>query len=208
MKKAIIFDLDGTLWDATENLVAPWNEILHKNNVDITLSHDDLMSFMGKTVAEISLMIMGNMDKQTREEIATQCALYGNGYLKTSGGKLYPKTEETLKKLKEKYSIYIVSNCLDGYIQAFLSYHHLEAYFDDFECGRTGLKKGENIKLVIERNGLEKSVYVGDTESDYIAADFAGIPFIHATYGFGKVSENTPKINAFSDLVNTVGEIL
>lgn len=208
MKKAIIFDLDGTLWDATENLVAPWNEILHKNGVNITLDHDDLMSFMGKTVAEISAMIMSDMDKTRREEIATQCALYGNDYLKYCGGKLYPKTEETLKKLKEKYLIFIVSNCLDGYIQAFTSYHHLEKFFDDFECGRTGLTKGENIKLVIERNGLNKCVYVGDTESDFVAANFAKIPFIHAAYGFGQVSENTPKINAFSDLVNTVGEVL
>ena len=44
-----------------------------------------------------------------------------------------------------------------------------------------------------ERLGLQAPVYVGDTVLDYEAAKAAGVPFIHAAYGFGKV-EGVPSI--------------
>ena len=41
-------------------------------------------------------------------------------------------------------------------------------YFEDFECaGNTGKPKGENNKLVIERNNLKSPVYVGDTQGGF-----------------------------------------
>ena len=33
MKKGIIFDLDGTLWDAAEAVISAWNESFRKNGV-------------------------------------------------------------------------------------------------------------------------------------------------------------------------------
>ena len=83
----------------------------------------------------------------------------------------------------------------------FLKYHQLGKYFLDFENpGRTGLTKGENIKLIIERNRLNNPVYVGDTEGDLKAARLAGIPFIYASYGFGEVSEYDYYIKALDEL--------
>ena len=47
----------------------------------------------------------------------------------------------------------------------FFTSHKLSKYFKDYEnSGRTGLAKGKNIKLIIERNKLKNSVYVGDTD--------------------------------------------
>ena len=83
--------------------------------------------------------------------------------------------------------MYIVSNCQDGYVPAFLHAHKLEEYFVDIEMsGRTGLDKGNNIALLMKRNRIKTAVYVGDTDGDEKAARFAGIPFIYAGYGFGK----------------------
>ena len=88
-----------------------------------------------------------------------------------------------------------------GYIEAFYKSHGLEKYFTDYENpGRTGLSKGENIKLVIERNNLKKPVYVGDTNGDYLATKVAGIPFIHAKYGFGKIEDQVIEINDIREL--------
>ena len=61
----------------------------------------------------------------------------------------------------------------------------------------TGLQKWGNIKLVVERNHLRRPVYVGDTIIDSDAAEKAGVPFLHAGYGFGTVegavSAGSPK---------------
>ena len=72
----------------------------------------------------------------------------------------------------------------------------------DYECpGRTGLSKGENNKIIIERNQLMNAVYVGDTKGDAESAKVAGIPFIFANYGFGDVDEYQYKINSFEELL-------
>jgi phosphoglycolate phosphatase len=110
--------------------------------------------------------------------------------------------EEVLQALSEKYELYIVSNCQEGYIEAFYAYHGLEKYFRDFENpGRTGLSKGENIKLLMKRNGLEAPVYVGDTAGDQKAAKDAGIPFVYAKYGFGDVEDYDYAIERFDALL-------
>ena len=81
----------------------------------------------------------------------------------------------------------------------------MEKYFDDYECaGRTGLSKGDNIKLVVQRNHLQKPVYIGDTISDYAAARAAGVPFIFAEYGFGEVENPDYTAKTFEDIIRIV----
>ena len=94
----------------------------------------------------------------------------------------------------------MVSNCQAGYIEAFYKGTGLGGYFKDFEsAGNTGLPKWDNIALVVKRQGLKRPVYVGDTDWDYQAARRAGVPFIHAAYGFGQV-EGVPAIRRFGEL--------
>lgn len=58
--------------------------------------------------------------------------------------------------------------------------------------GRTQLTKGENISLVIKRNGIDSAFYVGDTIGDQIASKDANVPFVFAEYGFGNTeNQNT-----------------
>ena len=124
-----------------------------------------------------------------------------NEYLRKHGGILYAGVEETLRKLKEKYHLYIVSNCQKGYIEAFLDFYHLWEYVEDIECyGNNLMQKGDNIRLVVERNHLNAAVYVGDIQGDYDASCKAGIPFIHAAYGFGKIKADVPAIQAITEL--------
>ena len=59
----------------------------------------------------------------------------------------------------------------------------------------------------MERNRINRAVYVGDTQMDAAAAD-AGIPFIHAAYGFGAVPEAQWIIGDFSELPGPVSRIL
>lgn len=41
----------------------------------------------------------------------------------------------------------------------------------------------------MEKHGCASAAYVGDTDGDCKASFKAGIPFVHAAYGFGEVSD-------------------
>lgn len=199
-KKGIIFDLDGTLWDTVEQVVPAWNSVLSSYK-DIIITTADMRSFMGKTIDKIAELIFKEMASEERIKILKECCKEERKYLEKHGGTLYKELENTLRLLGKTYSLYIVSNCQDGYVQAFLNYHKLGNYFEDIEMsGRTGKQKGENIKLIIERNKIKKAVYVGDTIGDLEAAEYAKIPFIYAKYGFGKVDKATYSIKNISEL--------
>lgn len=199
---SIIFDLDGTLWNATEQLSKIWSSVVSKYpEIKREITVTELESVMGKTLEEIGEKFFPRQTKEMQKKIVLECCEKQCPILEKDGGKLYPLVPETLKYLSKKYGLFIVSNCQNGYIPAFLKAHNLKEYFTDFECpGATGLSKGENINLIIKRNNLKSPVYVGDTNGDFLSAKFAKIPFVFASYGFGKVSSPNYTIKTFSDL--------
>lgn len=208
-KKAIIFDLDGTLWDSAQAVVDSWNEkITYFPDIDYYITMEQMYGYMGKTMEEIGLSFFNTVSKERALELLKICMDYENLYIEEHGGVLFEGLEETLAALKDEYFLAIVSNCQEGYIEAFLKHHKLEKYFDDTEnYGRTKRCKGDNIKLLVERNNVD-AVYVGDTMGDYDATMQAGLPFIHAAYGFGNVPEGTAKIDDIRELPEKVKEIL
>lgn len=210
MKKGIIFDLDGTLWDSSEQVAVAWSETLaSRPETDRLVSRADLQGYMGKTLEAIADLMLPELEPKLRYEIIRECCDNEEIYLRKHGGALYPDLENELKRLEEKYLLFIVSNCQSGYIETFLDWTGFEKYFADFECpGGTGLGKGENIKIIMERNGLDSAVYVGDTQGDSDSADFAGIPFIHAAYGFGKINKEVPSVHSVSEIFGAAEKIL
>ena len=198
----IIFDLDGTLWDSSKQVVPAWNTILTKYNQK-NINSDDMVGYMGKTLDMISSLMLPDLSHEQAMDILYECCAEEQVYLREHGGNLYPDLGRTLQKLAETYQLFIVSNCQLGYLKAFFEAHSLKHYFTDYECcGKTGLSKSENIKLIIERNNLKNAIYVGDTELDMEAAFSAGIPFVLADYGFGNVHNAKNKISCFSDMLN------
>jgi phosphoglycolate phosphatase len=199
---SIIFDLDGTLWDSRETVLVAWNEILKNDDkIEKELTSDDFKATMGLQMHEIEKVLFPDMEEKYRAQLSNKCCEAERVLLEQKGGQLYEQLEEVLESLSQKYKLFIVSNCQEGYIEAFYKYHQLETYFIDYENpGRTGLSKGENIKLIIERNQLKSPVYVGDTLGDQQAAKAAGIPFVYANYGFGEVEEYDYIIHSLREL--------
>lgn len=200
---SIIFDLDGTLWSSTKAISEAWGIILKKHD-DIDkkeITEQELFGCMGLPMYDIAAKLFPEMPVQKRNALMDELCIFENDYLAERGGELFDGLEDILATLKKEYKLYIVSNCQDGYIEAFLKAHHMEKYFDDTECwGRTKASKGESNKLLISRNNLKNPVYVGDTRGDYQSAIDAGIPFIYAAYGFGEVEDFKYKIDDIRDL--------
>ncbi len=206
-RKAVIFDLDGTLWDSSLQIVKAWNPVLREHGAEITV--EQMCGFMGKTLPVIGSLIFPEKTENEYMKIMAECSSVEHPYVRQHGGVLYPHLEEVLKELSSDFFLAIVSNCQDGYVQAFLDHYEFRKYFDDIEmAGRTGLSKGENISLVIQRNQIEKAVYVGDTAGDQEAAELAGVPFIYAAHGFGDVSSPVYMIDQISGLPSALKEIL
>ena len=138
-------------------------------------------------------------------EVFNRCSIEELPWLREHPGTLYPDVPQVLRALCKRYPLYIVSNCQDGYIEAFFQAHGLGRYFTDYENpGRTGLPKADNIALVAERNGLRRPLYIGDTQGDYDAASKAGVPFLHAAYGFGRIDRPVPSVATFGDLPDAI----
>lgn len=209
--ESIIFDLDGTLWDSSENVAASWEETVRSlgnpllKNMHIT--GEDIRGVMGMTMDEIAGRLFPMLSATKQYEVLELCSEEENNFLASKGGVLYEGIEETLSKLSEKHRLFIVSNCQTGYIEAFFEYCGLERLFTDYLCwGETGKSKDITIRQIMERNKVTSAAYVGDTAGDCEAAFKAGIPFVHAAYGFGK---NMPedKIAASAKGIRELAEI-
>ena len=158
---------------------------------------------MGLPMYDIAAKLFPLEKSEVRNALMDELCIFENGYLEKTGGVLFPKLKETLEQLKKKYRLFIVSNCQDGYIEAFLQYSKLGEYFKDFTCpAYTGRLKGENIRIIMERNGLSEAVYVGDTQGDANSCKEAEIPMIYAAYGFGEVEKADASIQSFDELLD------
>ena len=211
MKTGIIFDMDGTLWDSSREVALSWNQVVVKCGMK-PLTDNDLARVMGLPMDKLARALFPDMEAEASYDLMDACVVVENDYLESHGARLYPGVEETLRSLVREYPLYIVSNCQCGYIEAFLTYYGFTPIFSDYQCyGNNQRQKGENIRILAERNGLERVIYVGDIEGDYHATVEAGGTFIHAAYGFGtlpgQIAEKVPAIRKFSELPAVVAQI-
>ena len=198
-KYGILFDLDGTLWDAVAAITPAWNRVLAKYGKQVT--EEDMNGIMGLTDREIARRFLPSLPEEAGVRVVHEAARVEALDLWETGGRLYPGTEETLRALAKEVPLFLVSNCMDGYIPAFLHAHRMEEVFTDAAwLGHPADSKAENIRAVCAGFRLEKAVYVGDTASDGLSARAAGLPFLQALYGFGARAENDGEITAITEL--------
>ena len=202
--RSLILDVDGTLWDSTEIVASAWTKAIWDcGNMKRDITADMLKSLFGKTMTAIADSLLPDVEMEKRYEIMEQCCVYEHSALEHNECHIcYPDVIDTIKKISQKVPVSIVSNCQSGYIELFLKKTNLKEYITDFECfGNTGKAKGENMKLVMERNHLKKPIYVGDTQGDLESAACAGTAFAYASYGFGTAERADVIINDFKELM-------
>lgn len=202
MPDSILFDLDGTLWDAVPQICAAWNLAIARFGRPLPpLTAEQLFPCMGMLLPDIGRRLFPTLGEGDCAALTALCCKLENEYLAEHGGTLYPGVAEALPALARRFRLYIVSNCQEGYIEAFFASSGLGGHFSGFEsAGRTGLPKADNIRLVAEREGLKAPLYLGDTAMDAAAARAAGVPFLHAAYGFGAPIPGAAAISSFSAL--------
>lgn len=206
--KNFILDVDGTMWNSTPVVAEAWNSaIIADGSSQVRVTDRRLQQLFGKPMNVIGELLFTDVDTEARERLLTACEEAEQKTLREGEFDiLYPGVKDTLKKLAEEHDarLFIVSNCQSGYIELFMEKNQIESLITDTLCyGDTGQGKGENIRTLMEKNGLsaQDTAYVGDIRGDYEASKQAGISFIFASYGFGEVPEAEYKIEKFEEIL-------
>lgn len=211
-KTALIFDLDGTLWDSTEVVAEAWSVCGKKYfGEDFSLDKGAVRAQMGLMMGQIADNISKmTPDLQLGKVWAKEAFEFEIDYLREHPGQLFPHEVETLTLLKKKgYELYIMSNCQKGYIEDYLAHLANKELFSGHLCyGDTKAPKNVSIRLLMEKFGVARAVYIGDTAGDEEQTRIAGLPFIHAAYGFGKAVAPDASITSFDELPSILEAIL
>jgi len=198
---ALIFDIDGTLWDSCEAVCASWRDSLRRRyGCFDPPSVEQVRGVMGQSPDEIASQLFSCFGTHAREVFdalaADEC-----GFIRAHGAELYTGACETLRALARERRLFIVSNCMPDYIDCFLDCSGLGDVISGSLCaGDTGLGKAENIRKIITDNDISRALYIGDTRADELAARAAPCGFIHAAYGFGRAQSPDAVLERISDL--------
>lgn len=201
--QALIFDIDGTLWDTRAIVARGYNVELERMGLGHkALTADSLTALFGKTAAEIADVIFAEFPESERMGLILRCMETERLVMAADPCDVgYAGVKETLLALKKKYRLFLVSNSEKGYPELLIEKLGLQGIFEAHMChGDTGLPKGDTIRILMERHEIESAVYIGDTQGDLEACEKAGIPFVFCAYGFGKPARWDAKIHAITEL--------
>lgn len=213
MKKAVIFDLDGTLLNTLDDLADSTNYALSRFGYPAR-TIDEVRQFVGNGVAK--LIERAIPEGKNNPNFEKCLAIFKENYAQNMYNKTAPYNGiiEMLSNLKSKgIKIAVVSNKFDLAVKE-LCKKYFEGFID-FAAGENeaqGIKKKPAPDTVIsvlnEFNfAPEDAVYVGDSDVDIMTAKNSKMPCISVTWGFRDekfLLENgaTILINAPSEIYN------
>jgi len=184
MKKLIIFDLDGVLFDSKKNMEISWKNVM--KTYKIKKRFTEYFNFVGLPFE----VILKNL-KISKNDFSSISKFYNKISLKNQNKiKLYNSVRYVLKRLKkEKFKIGIVTSKnkirTSKLIKKFcLKFDIVVAKEPKF----IGKPHPDQINFALKELNIKKknAVYVGDMNVDYNCANRAKIRFIHASYGYGR----------------------
>ena len=199
---ALIFDIDGTLWNKDCAAAQAWNNACKELGIDRLISVDELKSVTGLPFNECVKALFKELTDQELELYIQTIDRHEKLTLENNSGILYPGVKEGFDLLNTNYEIYLVSNCQVWYMNDFLDASQLGNYISGFSCFQAPhSNKGDNLTHLIAKYDLKNPVYIGDTIWDLEACQQAKCKFIHVTYGHNIIPNYQPAFSAFSELV-------
>lgn len=195
---SILFDLDGTLWNAAALYAKAWTVALQRHGVDTVIGEKDIVGLIGLEQSLVVRALIPDPFQYKARVIVDAVETETERLIRTEGAPLYEGVKESLEKLQQRYLLFIVSNCDKNVVRLFLNYHGLKALFIDHRThGENHKSKYENIADLIVKHKIKHPVYVGDTLSDQKQSALAHVPFIHVNYGFGRLENYMPSFDSF-----------
>ena len=180
MKTGILFDLDGTLLDTLEDL---------KDGVNYALRS---FGYPEHTLREVRDMVGNGARKLIADavpegaEVEPVLACFQEYYqshcrIKT---RPYEGIEAALRELARDFPLAIVSNKPDGAVKKLCAEYFPGVYAQGERSGCPRKPAPDMLQVAMREIGVERCIYVGDSEVDVSTARNAGVPCLSVTWGF------------------------
>ncbi len=190
MKKAILFDLDGTLTDSGEGIIKSAAMVLETYGLPVP-DYDTMRVFVGPPLHE-TFIKFGVAPEKADDAVA----LYRTRY--TTVGKFenfpYPGIREMLEALKAAgHRLFVATSKPEPMSIEILEHFDLAQFFEII-CGatfdRSRSEKSDVIAYLLQQvDTKENAIMVGDTVFDVTGAACHGIPTIGVAWGYGKTED-------------------
>ena len=198
---SLIFDMDGTLWDAVDTYTESWNLMFVKLGLERTILKEQMLERIGWEGWRVMQAVLPEFNEEERKLIYDDVNSIRRDLLPKNGGILYDGVIEGLKQLATKYPLFILSNCGRGIIRIFIDWAGIDDYItDEIAYGVNSMPKHHNIKLLMDTHQLKNPVYIGDTAGDGEQSRKAGVPFVFVSYGFGHTDDYDLRFEDFRAL--------
>ena len=198
---SLIFDIDGTLWNASPASAKGWNLGLTKLGIDQEVSSAQIEMVAGHPFQECLDILLPGIRANVPELFDT-INQYESEAVKSDGGEFFDGVLEGIRNLAKSYKIFLVSHCQEWYMGQFLDFSNLRPWLTGIDCyGMSGLPKNEMLVNLMSKHSLRHPVYIGDTAGDEKAAKLAKMDFIYVSWGFGKPEGAPIEVNSFSELL-------
>lgn len=182
MKIGIIWDLDGTLLNSLEDLTDAVNYTMEQFGCPVR-SLQEVRAFLGNGVRNLVAKSLPENRQEVLEEALEVFRVYYNAHSKIKTCP-YPGIPEALEKLGAEYPMAIASNKPDSAVKPLCRefFGNVYALGELAECPRKPAP--DMVYRAMEAIGVEKCVYVGDSEVDILTSANAKVPCLSVLWGF------------------------
>ncbi|MCX8084120.1 MAG: HAD-IA family hydrolase [Calditerrivibrio sp.] len=186
----IIFDMDGTLIDSSEDITISVNHVRSHFGLP-PLSKTSVVDVINGDRSKLAFGLYG-IEEYTKEHRDIFETHYYEQCIKNTY--LYDGIPDLLAKLKAKgFKMAVATNAYTKFAEKMLSHLGIDRYFVDIvgSCRVNRPKPEPDMihHIMNNHNPLNRTVMVGDNHTDVFAALNAEIEMIFAGWGFGKISD-------------------
>ena len=182
MKTGILFDLDGTLLDTLEDLLDATNYALAVYGYP-PRTLPELRRFVGNGAENQIRLSLPDDNKQDLQKVLAAYKPYYTAHCQIKT-RPYDGILPVLKSLGEKYPIAIVSNKPDAAVKALCADYFPGIYALGEATGCPRKPAADMVFKAMKAIGVERCIYVGDSEVDVLTAQNAGMPCVCVLWGF------------------------
>lgn len=214
LPEAMIFDLDGTLFETESILLEAYHRTFDRLRQEgfyegETPSQRLIISSLGMLLEQIWEAVLPAADAVTRQRANEWLLHYQLELLNSGEGSMYPGVLPTLRRLKDKgIRLFVASNGLEKYVKGVIRNQGMAHLFEGlYSAGEfRSASKVDLVGMLVRHFGITSAWMIGDRKSDVEAGTANGLIVVGCQYsGFSETDEldgAQHRINAFSELLS------